>query len=50
MGASAPIFGYEVDGVEYGVKHGLPFAEDAGLRGGLEIVGMSPATTLSHHT
>lgn len=50
LGASARIFGYEVDGVELGLKHGLPFAEDAGLRGRLEIVGMSPAATLSHHT
>ena len=50
LGASAKIFGYEVDGVEVGLKHGLPFAEDGGLKGSLEIVGMSPATTLSHHT
>ena len=50
LGASAKIFGYEVDGVEHGVKHGLPFADDPALAGSLEIVGMSPATTLSHHT
>ena len=50
LGASARIFGYEVDGVELGLKHGLPFADDPALRGSLEIVGMSPATTLSHHT
>lgn len=50
LGASARIFGYEVDGVEYGVRHGLPFADDPALAGSLEIVGMSPATTLSHHT
>ncbi len=50
LGASAKIFGYVVDGVELGLKHGLPFAEDGGLKGSLEIVGMSPATTLSHHT
>jgi hypothetical protein len=50
LGASARIFGYEVDGVEVGLKHGLPYAEVGGLRGTLEIVGMSPATTLSHHT
>ena len=50
LGASARIFGYEVDGVEVGLRHGLPFAEDAALQGSLEIVGMSPATTLSHHT
>ena len=46
LGAAARIFGYEVDGVELGLRHGLPFAEDERL----EIVGMSPATTLSHHT
>ncbi len=50
LGASARIFAYEVDGVEVGLKHGLPMAEDRALRGDLEIVGMSPATTLSHHT
>ncbi len=50
LGASARIFGYEVDGVDYGMKHGLPFAEGCGLQGALEIVGLSPATTLSHHT
>ncbi|MEO8244482.1 MAG: N,N-dimethylformamidase beta subunit family domain-containing protein [bacterium] len=50
LGVSAKIFGYEVDGVDYGMRHGLPFAEDGALRGGLEIVGLSPATTLSHHT
>ena len=50
LGASARVFGYEVDGVELGLRHGLPFAEGTGLQGSLEIVGMSPATTLSHHT
>ncbi len=50
LGAAARIFGYEVDGVEVGLKHGLPVSEDPGLRGALEIVAMSPATTLSHHT
>ena len=50
LGAAAKVFGYEVDGVEFGMKHGLPFAEDAALQGALEIVAMSPATTLSHHT
>ncbi len=50
LGASARIFGYEVDGVELGLRHGLPIAEDPSLAGELEIVGMSPATTLSHHT
>ena len=50
LGAAATIFGYEVDGVELGMKHGLPVAEDAALQGDLQIVAMSPATTLSHHT
>ena len=50
LGAAAQVFGYEVDGVAFGMKHGLPFAEDAALAGALEIVALSPATTLSHHT
>jgi hypothetical protein len=50
LGASARIFAYEVDGVEYGMKHGLPFADDPALQGDLAIIAMSPATTLSHHT
>jgi hypothetical protein len=51
LGAAAKIFGYEVDGIDYGMAQGLPFAEaGTGLAGDLTIVGLSPATTLSHST
>ena len=51
LGASARIFGYEVDGIDYVMIHGLPFAaERVGLAASLDIIGLSPATTLSHHT
>lgn len=51
LGAASKIFGYEVDGIDYTMTHGLPFAADrAGLQGDLTIVGVSPATTLSHST
>ena len=51
LGAASKIFGYEVDGVDFTFRHGLPeAAEDAALDGPLTIVGLSPATTLSHHT
>jgi hypothetical protein len=51
LGAAARIFAYEVDGIDYTMTHGLPFATgEAGLEGDLTIVGLSPATTLSHST
>ena len=51
LGAASKIFGYEVDGVDYTMTHGLPqAAEGSGLQGELTIVGLSPATTLSHST
>ena len=51
LGAASKIFGYEVDGIDYTMTHGLPFAaEGAGLQGDLTIIGLSPATTLSHST
>ncbi len=51
LGAASKIFGYEVDGIDYTMTHGLPFAaEGAGLQGDLTIVGLSPATSLSHST
>ena len=51
LGASSKIFGYEVDGIDYETRKGLPHAaEGTGLEGELTIVGLSPATTLSHHT
>ncbi len=51
LGAGSKIFGYEVDGIDYTMTHGLPFAaEGAGLLGNLTIIGLSPATSLSHST
>jgi hypothetical protein len=51
LGAASKIFGYEVDGIDYEIRKGLPYpAPDAGLEGELTIVCLSPATTLSHHT
>ena len=51
LGAGSKIFGYEVDGIDYTMTHGLPFAaEGTGLQGNLTIVALSPATTLSHST
>lgn len=51
LGAASKIFGYEVDGIDFTMAQGLPFAvEGAGLKGSLVIVGLSPATTLSHST
>jgi hypothetical protein len=51
LGAASRIFGYEVDGIDHTMTHGLPFAADGtGLAGDLTIVGLSPATTLSHST
>ena len=51
LGAASKIFAYEVDGIDYTMTHGLPYpAENTGLQGDLTIVGLSPATTLSHST
>ncbi len=51
LGAASRIFAYEVDGIDYTMTHGLPFAaEGTGLEGDLTIIGLSPATTLSHST
>ncbi|MBL9047656.1 MAG: hypothetical protein JNK34_10180 [Tabrizicola sp.] len=51
LGAASKIFGYEVDGIDYEVRKGLPYpAEGTGLVGKLTIVGLSLATTLSHST
>ncbi|MCB2109665.1 MAG: hypothetical protein H6895_02295 [Defluviimonas sp.] len=51
LGRDSRIFGYEVDGIDYTMTGGLPFAAPgAGLAGDLTIVGMAPATTLSHAT
>lgn len=51
LGRDSRIFGYEVDGIDYTLTQGLPFAaEGTGLQGPLTIVGLSPATTLAHAT
>jgi hypothetical protein len=43
LGAASKIFGYEVDGLEYEIRGGLPWPVDAE---GVEIVALSPATTI----
>jgi hypothetical protein len=51
LGAGSRVFGYEVDGIDYSMAQGLPFAaRGTGLAGELTIVGLSPATTLAHAT
>ena len=51
LGRDSRIFAYEVDGIDYTMAQGLPFpAEGTGLAGALTIIGLSPATTLSHST
>jgi hypothetical protein len=51
LGAASKIFAYEVDGIDYTMTQGLPFAaEGTGLQAALTIIGLSPATTLSHST
>ncbi len=51
LGAASKIFAYEVDGIDYTMDQGLPMAAaGTGLQGDLTIVGLSPATTLSHST
>ena len=51
LGAASKIFGYEVDGIDLTMTHGLPDpAPDTGLKGALTIVGLSPATTVAHST
>jgi hypothetical protein len=43
LGAGARVFGYEVDGVVYYIRGGLPHPVDAP---GIEILALSPATTV----
>ena len=51
LGAASKIFGYEVDGIDFTMTHGLPFAaHGTGLAGEVTIVALSPATTLAHST
>ena len=45
LGDRSEVFAYEVDGLEYGFRHGLPFPTGAdGAPEGLQILAMSPAT------
>jgi hypothetical protein len=49
LGRDARIFAYEVDGIDYTMRHGLPYpAAEAALAGDLTIIGLSPATTMAH--
>ncbi len=49
LGRDSRIFAYEVDGIDYVMRHGLPYpSEEAALEGELTIVGMAPATALAH--
>jgi N,N-dimethylformamidase beta subunit-like, C-terminal len=47
LGAEAKVFGYEVDGIDYVIRHGLPAATgEDGAPEGVEIIAMAPATTV----
>ena len=47
VGAASRVFGYEVDGLDYGMRDGLPYPTGAdGEPEGLEILAMGLATTL----
>ncbi len=45
LGAASRIFAYEVDGLDYVIRHGLPYPSDDGLvPDGLEILGLGLAS------
>jgi hypothetical protein len=45
FGGESTIFGYEVDGLDYTFRHGLPYPTgDDGAPGGIEIIAMGLAT------
>jgi hypothetical protein len=47
FGSESTIFGYEVDGLDYTFRHGLPSPTgDDGAPGGIEIIAMGLATLL----
>ena len=49
FGAEAGIFGYEVDGLDYTVRQGLPYPVPApGIPDGIEILAMSPAVLFEY--
>lgn len=50
LGAASKIFGYEVDGIDYETRQGLPYPVDPDLEGELTIVALSLATTLAYST
>jgi len=50
FGAESTIFGYEVDGLDYGFRHGLPYPTgDDGAPDGIEIIAMGLATLLEEN-
>ncbi len=45
LGAQSKVFGYEVDGLDYEMRGGLPYpTKDAGAPDGLEILALGQAT------
>ena len=47
LGSAARVFGYEVDGLDYGVQSGLPYATgEDGAPDGIEILAMGLATII----
>jgi hypothetical protein len=49
LGGEAGIFGYEVDGLDYTFRHGLPYPTGAdGAPDGIDILAMAPATRIEH--
>jgi len=51
FGAEAGIFGYEVDGLEYGFSQGLPYPiAGPGIPDGIEILAMTPAVLAEQET
>jgi hypothetical protein len=50
LGGASKVFGYEVDGLDYTFRDGLPFPTiDAGAPDGLEILAMGHASILEEH-
>ncbi len=50
LGASARVFGYEVDGLDYVFRRGLPYpSREDGAPEGIEILALSPATAIEPH-
>jgi len=51
FGAEAGIFGYEVDGLDYGFARGLPYpVPGPGIPDGIEILAMTPAVLAEQET